>query len=75
MSVIVDTSVWSLALRRNAPNSQTTDRLRTLITEDEVIILGAIRQEILSGLRTPEQFTRLRDYLRAFPDLLNCDAE
>lgn len=69
MSVIVDTSVWSLALRRNAPDSEISDRLRTLIAEDEVVILGAIRQEILSGLRTSEQFTRLRDYLRAFPDL------
>ncbi|MBD1858431.1 MULTISPECIES: type II toxin-antitoxin system VapC family toxin [Leptolyngbya] len=69
MSVIVDTSIWSLALRRNTPNSEIVDRLRTLIAEDEVSILGAIRQEILSGIRTTEQFTRLRDYLRAFPDL------
>lgn len=69
MSVIVDTSVWSLALRRNSPNSAIVDRLRTLIAEDEGSILGAIRQEILSGLRSPEQFTRLRDYLRAFSDL------
>lgn len=69
MSVIVDTSIWSLALRRNTPNSEIVDRLRTLIAEDEVSILGAIRQEILSGIRTAEQFTRLRDYLRAFPDL------
>ncbi len=32
-------------------------------------LLGAIRQETLSGIRNFEQFTRLRDYLRAFPDL------
>ena len=69
MSVIVDTSVWSLALRRNAPESAVMERLRTLITNDEVVIFGAIRQELLSGVRTAEQFKRLRDYLRAFPDL------
>ena len=69
MSVIVDTSVWSLALRRNAPDAAIVDQLRALILENEAIILGAIRQEILSGLRTSEQFIRLRDYLRAFPDL------
>ena len=40
-----------------------------LITVDRVALLGAIRQEILSGVRSSEQFTRLRDYLRAFPDL------
>lgn len=70
MSAIVDTSVWSLALRRNAPASIVSDQLRRLIAQDEVSIIGAIRQEILSGLRTPEQFIQLRDYLRAFLDLL-----
>jgi predicted nucleic acid-binding protein len=69
MSVIVDTSVWSLALRRNAPDSPIVERLRTLITRDEAVIFGAIRQELLSGLRSSEQFNQLRDYLRAFPDL------
>ncbi len=69
MSVIVDTSVWSLALRRNTPDASIVNQLRALIAEDEVSIFGAIRQEILSGLRTAEQFVRLRDYLRAFPDM------
>lgn len=31
--------------------------------------MGAIRQEILSGIRNPDQFNRLRDTLRAFPDI------
>lgn len=71
MSVIVDTSVWSLALRRRTPpaSSPAVTLLRDLITDDRVILLGAIRQEILSGVRSSEQFMRLRDYLRAFPDL------
>ena len=71
MSVIVDTSVWSLALRRRTPpdSSPVVNRLRDLITNDQVALLGAIRQEILSGIRSSEQFTHLRDYLRAFPDV------
>ncbi|MDB9306532.1 MULTISPECIES: PIN domain-containing protein [Cyanophyceae] len=71
MSVIVDTSVWSLALRRRTPpdSSPVVNRLRDLITNDQVALLGAIRQEILSGIRSSEQFTDLRDYLRAFPDV------
>jgi predicted nucleic acid-binding protein len=71
MSVIVDTAIWSLALRRNTPerNAAVVDRLRSLISNQQVIILGAIRQEVLSGLRTPEQFDRLRNILRAFPNL------
>jgi predicted nucleic acid-binding protein len=71
MSVIVDTSVWSLALRRRTPpdSSPVVTRLRDLITNDQVALLGAIRQEILSGIRSSEQFTHLRDYLRIFPDM------
>lgn len=71
MSVIVDTSVWSLALRRRTPpdSSPAVRLLRDLIADDRVTLLGTIRQEILSGVRTSEQFTRLRDYLRVFPDL------
>ena len=61
MSVIVDTSVWSLALRRRTPldSSGAVTSLRDLITDDQVALLGAIRQEILSGVRSSEQFIRL----------------
>ncbi len=71
MSVIVDTSVWSIALRRRTPpaSSHAATLLRDLVTNDQVVLLGAIRQEILSGVRSSEQFMRLRDYMRAFPDL------
>lgn len=72
MKVIVDTSVWSLALRRNTQKQtlSVVQRLRELIADDQVVLLGAVRQEVLSGIRSSEQFTRLRDSLRAFPDLL-----
>jgi predicted nucleic acid-binding protein len=71
MGVIVDTAIWSLALRRNTPeiNAAIVERLRSLINSQQVIMLGAIRQEVLSGLRTSEQFDRLRNILRAFPNL------
>jgi predicted nucleic acid-binding protein len=71
MNVVVDTSVWSLALRRNTPNDAIPiiNILRDLISDGRVVLLGVIRQEVLSGIRYTEQFVRLRDYLRAFPDL------
>ena len=71
MNVVVDTSVWSLALRRNTPNDAIAivNILRDLIVDGRVVLLGAIRQEVLSGIPYLEQFIRLRDYLRAFPDL------
>lgn len=69
MSVIVDTSIWSLALRRNSPDVVVVQQLERLIVNGQVVMLGAIRQEILSGIRNPEQFERLQRDLRAFPDL------
>lgn len=71
MNVLVDSSVWSLALRRNTTNdaSAIVKVLRDLIADGRVVLLGAIRQEVLSGVRYKEQFTRLQEYLRAFPDL------
>ncbi|MEZ2319663.1 MAG: PIN domain-containing protein [Microcoleus sp.] len=71
MNVLVDSSVWSLALRRNTTNDAIAivKVLRDLIGDGRVVLLGAIRQEVLSGVRYKEQFTRLQEYLRAFPDL------
>jgi len=70
MKVIVDTSVWSLALRRRVPvHSPHTELLAELIRDGRVMLLGVVRQELLSGICHLEQFERLRRYLRAFPDL------
>lgn len=79
MNVLVDTSIWSLALRRSpahvSPASQQQVRLlHELIAENRVQLLGAVRQELLSGIKHFEQFSRLRAYLRDFPDVvLDCD--
>ena len=68
--VIVDTSVWSLALRRKQPSSDaTTAELARLIDEGEALIAGPIRQELLSGVAAQPQFQLLRERLAAFPDL------
>ena len=77
MKVIVDTSVWSLALRREGRNSPPgknvetgeSRELRKLITEGNVAIIGPIRQELLSGIREPAQFERVRAKLASFRDV------
>jgi predicted nucleic acid-binding protein len=70
MNVLVDTSVWSLALRRTRPVAPgIVDELKELIHEGRVEIIGPIRQELLSGLKNEPQFLALREHLRAFPDL------
>ena len=73
MNVLVDTSIWSLALRRKARDLNPIERaavaeLTNLIQEGRARIIGIIRQELLSGIKTPSQYEKLRDVLRSFPD-------
>lgn len=70
MKVVVDTSVWSPALRRGEQESDTAvQELRRLIHDHRVQMIGPIRQEILSGIRSESQFNKLRKLLESFPDL------
>lgn len=73
MKVLVDTSIWSLALRRKDHDLNREERLLVwelteLIREGRAGIIGLIRQELLSGIKTHVQFEKLRTALRAFPD-------
>jgi predicted nucleic acid-binding protein len=70
VNVVVDTSVWSLALRRRRASAAAEAReLAELIREGRAAVLGPIRQELLSGVADHRQYETLRAYLRAFPDL------
>ena len=82
MIVLVDTPVWSLALRRKPGDLNTSERVLTgaleeLIRDGRAQIVGVTRQELLSGIREEESFPKLRDYLRAFdePELKAPDYE
>lgn len=73
MMVLVDTPVWSLALRRkptdlNSRERAITSSLGELIRDGRAQIMGVIRQELLSGIREEDRFRKLRDYLQAFDD-------
>ncbi|ABQ25152.1 type II toxin-antitoxin system VapC family toxin [Geotalea uraniireducens] len=70
MKILVDTSVWSLALRRNLPDDgPEVTELIELIKEVRVQMIGPVRQELLSGVKNQAQFQKLRNHLRTFPDL------
>jgi hypothetical protein len=73
MLVLVDTPVWSLALRRvssdlNPRELHLTEALRELIRDGRVQLVGLVRQELLSGIRHEAVFRKLRDQLRAFDE-------
>jgi predicted nucleic acid-binding protein len=74
MKVLVDTSTWSLALRRKSTDLSPGERrvvqlLHQIVDDGRAELVGSVRQELLSGVREVAQFRRLRDYLRDFPDV------
>lgn len=69
MKVLIDTSVWSEFLRRKVDHSgEIRDEVRNLIDTHRVVLIGPVRQELLSGIKKPEQLRDLRAKLRAFHD-------
>jgi predicted nucleic acid-binding protein len=73
VNVLVDTSVWSLALRRARGHLKPTEKtivaeLAELIKEGRAKTIGLIRQELLSSIKDFAQFEELRESLRPFPD-------
>ncbi len=74
MKLLVDTSVWSLALRRRRSATLSADEKRLVaalteaIRDGRVVMIGPIRQELLSGIKEQAQFDKLRVTLAAFRD-------
>ena len=67
MRVIIDTSVWSLALRRNDPEeNEFVFELKELIKEVRAQLIGPVRQELLQGIKSKKQFNLLKKHLRVF---------
>jgi predicted nucleic acid-binding protein len=70
VNLVVDTSVWSLLLRRehHDENNSYLIRLRkSLQSEDTVYLIGQILQELLDGLRSQDQFELLISFFEPFP--------
>jgi len=67
MKVLVDTSIWSLALRRKGPN-ETAGKLAELIQASMVVMIGPVRQELLSGISNDDTFSRLKEKLDLIDD-------
>ena len=70
MKVLVDTCVWSLALRHKSPDNIIESKLKEIIEDARLAIIGPIRQEILSGISKASQFETLQKYLEPFEDIL-----
>jgi predicted nucleic acid-binding protein len=70
MKIIIDTCVWSLALGRNESQSnEYVNELKELIKEVRAQLVGPVRQELLSGIKSNKQFKLLKRHLAAYDDL------
>ncbi len=74
MNVLIDTSVWSLALRRtagqlNPEERRAVEEWRALVREGRARLIGIVRQELLSGIRDEKHFELVRERLAAFDDI------
>ena len=72
MSLFVDTSVWSLALRRDAPDItlEVAELARALRGGEPVFTTGLVLQELLQGFRGPRARTAIVDRFAALPLLI-----
>ena len=69
MNVLVDTSVWSLALRRDVPPDIKETRIlaRCLERQDILFSTGIVVQELLQGFRGPKQRDRIIEHFSGLP--------
>ena len=67
MSLLVDTSVWSLALRRDVEQSapEVVALRHALLGTDQVFTTGLVLQELLQGFTGPKDRAQLDDRLSA----------
>jgi predicted nucleic acid-binding protein len=72
MNILVDTSVWSLALRRDSPaGCKEVSRLEIALQGGEgVFTTGIILQELLQGFNGPKTRRRIIETFAALPMII-----
>jgi hypothetical protein len=76
LKVLVDTCIWSHALRSKNPEFEAQVKsLETLISDQRVLMIGPIRQEVLSGYSDPIKFETLKTRLSYFENTAVLDED
>jgi predicted nucleic acid-binding protein len=72
VSLLVDTSVWSLALRRDAPGdvAEVVALIRAIERGDPLLTTGLILQELLQGFSGPKARELILEHFAALPLLV-----
>lgn len=67
-NVLVDTCIWSEVLRGKSPSPAIADSLARLLRDLRAVLIGPVRQEILSGISDEKKSAKLRKLLSCLPD-------
>ena len=72
MSLFVDTSVWSLAFRRDAPSSEpeVQELIRAIAAGETLLTTGLVLQELLQGFAGPRSRSLILERFAALPLLV-----
>jgi predicted nucleic acid-binding protein len=72
LSLFVDTSVWSLALRHDGPSSapQVTVLVKAIENGEPILTTGLVLQELLQGFSGPKTRQQILDRFSALPLLV-----
>jgi predicted nucleic acid-binding protein len=72
LSLFVDTSIWSLALRRDspAPGAEVKALVQALESGETLLTTGLVLQELLQGFAGPKSRDQLLDRFSAIPLLV-----
>ena len=72
MSLLVDTSVWSLAFRRDSPPfiPEVQELKRALEAGDVICVTGLILQELLQGFTKPKAHKQIIQHFKSLPFLI-----
>ena len=72
----MDTPIWSYALRSKRDKFERhVKALEALITDQRVLIIGSIRQEVLSGYSEIKKFEKLNEKLKYFENTPIIDSD
>ena len=71
MGLLVDTSVWSMALRRSWTSAPEVSRLRSALeTGESLFTTGLVLQELLQGFSGPRAHERIIERFASLPLLV-----
>ena len=76
MKILVDTPIWSYAFRSKKPEfAEHVNTLIEIISNNNVVIIGAIKQEILSGYSDTNKFKKLKAKMESFENTAIVDED